>query len=403
MKKLLFLPLMGLLFTACSVDNEDLDLHENQIHNLNAAYNVAEFCGEMTSYSYGDFGRIEVVNDGNTLFVTIVASEGSSLANAKLHIANGLSGFPTVGQGNLPPGQMNDNEDFSPAIESYTFEFDLNDFAGFTDSDGDGHQELSIASQSTFISGDTSHESWAGDISGNSGGWSYFGYEIQQCEVVDPICTHGFGYWKNHGPVTNGNQENEWPVDELTLGGITYDAMELLNILNTPVSGDEIISLKHHLIAAKLNVANGADNSEVAEYIEAADAILAGEGASKEEVNAVKNTLEAFNEGDQNCGGEVVADPCFAFDQDEYSITLENSYVDDNINDVGQIHAFFLNHVFEGENVPTDGSFDSTNLELLRKYNNSIGNWPIILTTTYTVEEGDCEDSAVLSITITEN
>ena len=64
---------------------------------------------------------------------------------------------------------MNDNEDFSSAIDFYTFEFVLNDFTGFADKDGDWLQELSIAPQSTFISGGTTHKSWAGDISGNSG------------------------------------------------------------------------------------------------------------------------------------------------------------------------------------------------------------------------------------------
>lgn len=76
-------------------------------------------------------------------------------------------------------------------------------------------------------------------------------------------CTYTQGYWKNHAEA--------WPVTELTLGGITYTQEELLDILNTPVRGDASYNLMHQLIAAQLNIAQGADDATLAEIITNAD------------------------------------------------------------------------------------------------------------------------------------
>src|SRR5687767_5945628 len=55
-------------------------------------------------------------------------------------------------------------------------------------------------------------------------------------------CTFTQGFWKNH--------PEDWPVDELTLGNVTYSKDELLAIFGEPVSGNGLISLAHQLIAA---------------------------------------------------------------------------------------------------------------------------------------------------------
>lgn len=124
--------------------------------------------------------------------------------------------------------------------------------------------------------------------------------------ACEEMCIYGFGYWKTHGPgdTPPGNQENMWPVESLTLGGTEYNYQELIDIMNMPVNGDEIISLEHHLIAAKLNVANGAGNEEIEAVIETADMILTGELTyTKDQINAVKDQLEAYNESG-NCDEE---------------------------------------------------------------------------------------------------
>jgi hypothetical protein len=62
-------------------------------------------------------------------------------------------------------------------------------------------------------------------------------------------------YWRHHG---------RWPVTRLVLGNsfpdttLTYNKQEARAILRTPAGTDESIELAHQLIAAKLNLFNGA-------------------------------------------------------------------------------------------------------------------------------------------------
>src|SRR5688500_6338476 len=79
-------------------------------------------------------------------------------------------------------------------------------------------------------------------------------------------CTFTIGYWKNH--------EEEWPATSLMLGSVSYTAAELLAILNQPAGGNKLIILAHQLIAAKLNLLNGADPSAAAATIAAADGLI---------------------------------------------------------------------------------------------------------------------------------
>jgi hypothetical protein len=115
-------------------------------------------------------------------------------------------------------------------------------------------------------------------------------------------CTLTQGFWKEHYP---GN----WPASVqsggLTLGTVHYTAAELESILNEPVGGNGLIDLAHQLIAAKLNIANGADGSAVATTIAAADALIGslvvppvGTGSlAPGDVSALVTTLDQFNQG----------------------------------------------------------------------------------------------------------
>jgi hypothetical protein len=111
------------------------------------------------------------------------------------------------------------------------------------------------------------------------------------------VCVRGQGYWKNH--------PEAWPVTELQLGNVTYTQEELLSILHQPVRGNGLVSLAHHLIAAKLNVANGADPSCIEQTIADADALIGdlvvppvGDGyLAPRDVEALKDMLEDYNEG----------------------------------------------------------------------------------------------------------
>jgi hypothetical protein len=110
-------------------------------------------------------------------------------------------------------------------------------------------------------------------------------------------CTLTQGYWKNHA--------DKWPVTTLTLGGRTYTQNELLAILRQPVKGNGLISLAHQLIAAKLNVANGAKCTTINRLIADADAMIgslvvppSGTGSlSTSSVGSLVTALDNFNNG----------------------------------------------------------------------------------------------------------
>jgi hypothetical protein len=110
-------------------------------------------------------------------------------------------------------------------------------------------------------------------------------------------CTLTQGYWKNH--------PEDWPVATLTLGTASYTKDQLLSILAQPVKGNGLVSLAHQLIAAKLNVANGATCTAITGTIAKADAVIAGSvvppvGAgslSTSSVSALVSALDEFNNG----------------------------------------------------------------------------------------------------------
>lgn len=77
---------------------------------------------------------------------------------------------------------------------------------------------------------------------------------------------HGHGYWKTH--------PNEWPVDSLMIGGRTLSKAQILFLLRLPERGDKTKHLFRELVAAKLNIAAGNDDSCIIETIDAVDAFL---------------------------------------------------------------------------------------------------------------------------------
>jgi len=59
------------------------------------------------------------------------------------------------------------------------------------------------------------------------------------------------GYWKNH--------PEAWPVEQITIGGVTYTKTEAINLMETSVKGDKTYTMFNALVAAKLNVMIGND------------------------------------------------------------------------------------------------------------------------------------------------
>jgi cysteine-rich repeat protein len=118
---------------------------------------------------------------------------------------------------------------------------------------------------------------------------------LSQRSVGD--CTYTQGYWKNH--------PNDWPVTSVRLGNIDYSQSELLDIFHTPVTGNGLISVSHQLIAAKLNIASGANPAALGSAIASTDTMIGmlvvpsvGLGAlAPEQTSDLNDQLDDFNTG----------------------------------------------------------------------------------------------------------
>jgi len=110
-------------------------------------------------------------------------------------------------------------------------------------------------------------------------------------------CVFGQGFWKNHPA--------QWPVNQLQLGNTTYTQDQLLSILHQPVRGNGLVLLAHQLIAAELNITNGAAGSCIQQTIADANALIGdlvippvGTGyLSPTDVSALAETLDQYDEG----------------------------------------------------------------------------------------------------------
>lgn len=113
-------------------------------------------------------------------------------------------------------------------------------------------------------------------------------------------CVKTHGYWKNHA--------SAWPVDSLVLGNQSYDQDELLDLLKAPPKGDASLILAHQLIAAHLNIEDGAEDDAVEGTLEDAEGVLVqyddrlplGVPASSDDgqqMTALAQTLDGYNNG----------------------------------------------------------------------------------------------------------
>jgi hypothetical protein len=123
-------------------------------------------------------------------------------------------------------------------------------------------------------------------------------------------CTYTQGYWKTHNPNVCATDAAsplciQWPASSLTLGTVSYDVNQLLSIFNKPAAGNGLIALAHQLIAAKLNIAKGANGTAVGQAIINADNLIGGlvippvgNGyLSSAQTSALTTELANFNEG----------------------------------------------------------------------------------------------------------
>lgn len=109
------------------------------------------------------------------------------------------------------------------------------------------------------------------------------------------------GYWKNH----------EWPDIDLTFGGYTYEADDLLRFMkHNKKKGNKAIDMIKHLAAATFNVATGNDDSCISSSIADANdwlsayatpidsVFIAADGTEwQNDGEAIKNQLDDYNNG----------------------------------------------------------------------------------------------------------
>lgn len=110
--------------------------------------------------------------------------------------------------------------------------------------------------------------------------------------------TGTIGYWKNHAEA--------WPVETITIGGVTYTKAQAINIMNTNGKGDKTYDMFNQLVAAKLNVGIGNECACVNQTIRDADAWLAkyplgsnqkGGSQAWKEGEALHTRLDQYNNG----------------------------------------------------------------------------------------------------------
>ncbi len=126
---------------------------------------------------------------------------------------------------------------------------------------------------------------------------------IADCPIASRGCTLTQGFWKNHA--------EDWPVQSLTLGTVSYTKAQLLTVLRTPVRGNGLVSLSHQLIAAKLNAAGGTTvPASVATAIAAADSLIGGlvvppvgtGSLSTSATSSLTSALDTYNNGNTSGG-----------------------------------------------------------------------------------------------------
>lgn len=114
----------------------------------------------------------------------------------------------------------------------------------------------------------------------------------------EPPGTGTPGYWKSH--------LDAWPVGEIMVGGPIYSHDEAIVLMESPVRGDKTLTMFNALVAAKLNVLAGNDDSCIADAIGDADQWMAefpvgsgvrGNSEAWEFGEAIYEMLDEYNNG----------------------------------------------------------------------------------------------------------
>lgn len=95
------------------------------------------------------------------------------------------------------------------------------------------------------------------------------------------------GYWKNH--------PEAWPVDSITIGGVTYTKAEAIAIMKQNKAQDKTYTMFNALVSAKLNLLVGNESSCIALTVLAADQWMKTYGPVG---SGVKASSQAWKQGE---------------------------------------------------------------------------------------------------------
>ena len=101
----------------------------------------------------------------------------------------------------------------------------------------------------------------------------------------------------------------------MIIGGVHYSAEQLCVILKTQGSADDgLFALAHQVIAARLNIATGADPTDAQVALDAVDLLIDGRVIGVDTIpsiqtSALTNVLRGYNEGETGPGACEACDP----------------------------------------------------------------------------------------------
>jgi hypothetical protein len=247
-----------------------------------------------------DAGDVEISSDGTNLVVGISGDNGWLVS--EYHVYAGTGPVPVNRAGAPAPGQFPYRSELADPVASIDVTIPLD---GLGVECGDS---LNVAVHTVMVLVED------GVVVDTQTGWGYGPNEYRRqwgwwfttdicCEEPPDGCVRVKGAWREIPAL--------WPVSELDVGGVTYDACELDGILYTGPD-DGWVSLAHQYIAARLNEAAGAYvDDDTAADLAAADALLAaGHGDA-----AVTLGLYDFNNGlrdTPSCDPQWLAAACLA-------------------------------------------------------------------------------------------
>lgn len=124
------------------------------------------------------------------------------------------------------------------------------------------------------------------------------------------------GYWKNH--------PDAWPVDQITIGNQAYTRAQAIEIMNKATRKNMWALMFAHVVSAELNLLNGvlaycgsdidhivqwvADGKDWLAAYQDQQPVRANQSAWTDEAEIIKNTLDAFNNGELSLACAPAAD-----------------------------------------------------------------------------------------------